>query len=122
MKKALIVDDNRQMADTLAQMLGILDIEAGTAYGSRSALVALKETVPDIVFLDLNMPGVTGFDVLMFIKREPRLEKVPVVVVSSDDQPESVERAHQAGASGYIVKPPTIDVIEETLKSINFVK
>jgi CheY-like chemotaxis protein len=120
MKKALIVDDSRQMADSLAQMLGILDIESEAAYGSRAALVALKEAVPDIVFLDLNMPGVTGFDVLMFIKREPRLEKIPVVVVSSDDQPESVERAHQAGASGYIVKPPTLDVIEETLKTINF--
>jgi CheY-like chemotaxis protein len=121
MKKALIVDDSRQMADSLAQMLNFLDIDAQAAYGSRGALVALKEFVPDIVFLDLNMPGVTGFDVLMFIKREPRLEEIPVVVVSSDDQPESVERAQQAGASGYIVKPATIDVLEETLKSINFI-
>jgi two-component system cell cycle response regulator DivK len=121
MKQALIVDDSRQMADTLAQMLGFLDIQSKPAYGSRGALVALKEYVPDIVFLDLNMPGVTGFDVLMFIKREPRLAKVPVVVVSSDDQPESMERARQAGASAYIVKPPTLDILEDTLKALNFI-
>jgi two-component system chemotaxis response regulator CheY len=122
MKQALIVDDSRQMADSLAQMLDFLGIISKPAYGSRGALVALKEFVPDIVFLDLNMPGVTGFDVLMFIKREPRLEKVPVIVVSSDDQPESIERANQAGASGYIVKPPTLDTLEEALKSINFIE
>lgn len=121
MKQALIVDDSRQMADSLAQMLGFFDIISKPAYGSRAALVALKEFTPDIVFLDLNMPGVTGFDVLMFIKREPRLAHVPVVVVSSDDQPESLERARQAGASDYIIKPASLDSLEETLKKLNFV-
>jgi two-component system chemotaxis response regulator CheY len=120
MKQALIVDDSRQMADSLAQMLGFFEIISKPAYGSRAALVALNEFVPDIVFLDLNMPGVSGFDVLMFIKREPRLEQVPVVVVSSDDQPESIERANEAGASGYIIKPLSLDELEQTLKSINF--
>lgn len=121
MKQALIVDDNRQMTDSMAQMLNFLGFKSKPAYGSRGALVALKEFVPDVVFLDLNMPGVTGFDVLMFMKREPRLENIPVIVVSSDDQPESIERAKQAGASGYIIKPADLDLIEEALKAIELI-
>ena len=52
---------------------------------------------------------------------EPRLTQVPVVIVSSDDQPESLERARQAGASDYIIKPASLDSLEETLKKLNFV-
>jgi CheY-like chemotaxis protein len=121
MKKALIVDDNRQMADSLAQMLDFYNIPTEISYGARSALTFLKDQTPSIVFLDLNMPGVTGFDVLGFVKREPHLAKVPVIVVTSDDQPESAERAKDAGADAYIVKPINLDVLEEALKSLNLI-
>ncbi len=119
MVQALIIDDNRQIADSLAQMLGFFDIQAKTAYGARPALTALKEITPEIVFLDLNMPGLTGFDVLSFLRREPQLANVPVIVVTSDDQPESAERAMQHGATAYVIKPITLDVLEATLKSVD---
>lgn len=121
--KALIVDDNRQIADTLAQMLGFFNIDAQMAYGPRAALTALKDQgeTPSIVFLDLNMPGLTGFDVLAFLRREPRLEEVPVIVVTSDDQPESAQRAMQIGATAYVIKPITLDVLEASLKSMDLI-
>ena len=121
MKKALIVDDNRQIADSLAQMLVFLNIEPKMAYGARAGLQNLNEFVPSVVFLDLNMPGLTGFDVLQFVKREPRLDGVPVIVVTSDDQPESAQRAMEIGASAYVIKPITLDVLEETLKMLDFI-
>jgi putative two-component system response regulator len=121
MVQALIVDDNRQIADSLVQMLGFFDIQAKAAYGARAGLNALKEITPSIVFLDLNMPGLTGFDVLSYVRREPHLEHIPVVVVTSDDQPESAERAIQNGATAYVIKPITLDVLEATLKSLDMV-
>ena len=121
MDNALIVDDNRQMAESLAQMLDFYNIQTEIAFGSRAALAVLKDKTPSIVFLDLNMPGVTGFDVLGFLKREPKLAKVPVIVVTSDDQPESAQRAKEAGASAYIIKPVSLDVLEEALKSLNLI-
>lgn len=121
MVQALIVDDNRQIADSLVQMLGFFDIQAKAAYGARAGLNALKEITPSIVFLDLNMPGLTGFDVLSYVRREPHLEHIPVVVVTSDDQPESAERAIQNGATAYVIKPITLDVLEATLKSLDIV-
>ena len=121
MKKALIVDDNRQIADSLAQMLKFFNIEATMAYGPRPALTNLNEMTPSIIFLDLNMPGLTGFDVLQFLRREPRLADVPVIVVTSDDQPESAQRAIEIGATAYVIKPISLDVLEETLKALDLV-
>ena len=122
MQKALIVDDNRQIADSLAQMLEFFDIKPQMAYGARAGLQSLNEFTPSVVFLDLNMPGLTGFDVLKFVKREPRLDGVPVVVVTSDDQPESAQRAMEIGARAYVIKPITLDVLEETLKVLDFIQ
>ncbi|MGD8457969.1 MAG: response regulator [Anaerolineales bacterium] len=121
MNKALIVEDNRQVADSLAQMISFFDIPTDVTYGARSAMTILKDQTPSVVLLDLNLPGVTGFDVLGFLKREPRLAEVPVVVVTSDDQPESAQRAKDAGADAYIVKPVNMDVLEEVLKSVKVI-
>ncbi len=121
MNKALIVDDNRQMADSLAQMLEFYNISSEITYGARAAIALLYDLTPSIVFLDLNMPGVTGFDVLGFLKRDPKLAKVPVIVVTSDDQPESAQRAKDAGADAYIIKPVNLDVLEESLKSLHLI-
>ena len=121
MNKALIVDDNRQMAESLAQMLEFYNIHAEIAFGSRAGMTSLQELTPSIVFLDINMPGVSGFDVLGFLKREPRLSKVPVIFVTSDDQPETSQRAIEAGADAYIIKPVNLDVLEEALKSLNLI-
>lgn len=118
---ALVVDDNRQIADSLVQMLGFFDIPAQAAYGARAGLGALGELTPSIVFLDLNMPGLTGFEVLSFLRREPRLGDVPVIVVTSDDQPESAERAMKNGATSYVIKPITLDVLEATLKTLELI-
>lgn len=119
MEKALIIDDNRQIADSLAQLLQFFNIDVVMAYGPRPALTNLKEFTPRIVFLDLNMPGLSGFDVLQFLRREPRLADVPVIVVTSDDQPESAQRAMENGATAYVIKPISMDVLEETLKALD---
>jgi CheY-like chemotaxis protein len=53
-------------------MLQLLEIQARPAYGVRAGLLALNEAVPDVVFLDLNMPGLSGFEVLAYLRRDPR--------------------------------------------------
>ena len=87
--EGLIIDDNRNTADALQQMLGLLDLPARTAYGSAAAMSVLASSVPQFICLDINMPGVDGTEVLAYIRREPRLMKVPVVIITSDDQPET---------------------------------
>ncbi len=116
MQKALIIDDNRAMADSMKQMLSLLSIDAQVAYGSRAGIAALKDLTPKIVFLDINMPGVSGFEVMAYLQREPRLESVPVIIVTSDDQDETATKVAEAGAKGMVIKPVTVEAIESALQ------
>lgn len=117
MIRALVIDDVRQMADSLCQMLHLLDVEARPAYGVRAGLLALNEFRPDVIFLDLNMPGLSGFEVLAYVHRDPRFADIPMVVVTSDDQKLTRERALEGGALDLIVKPASFESIEAALKA-----
>jgi twitching motility two-component system response regulator PilH len=118
MRNVLVVDDSRVTADTMVRLLKALGYQARAAYGSSAGLAILREEVPDIVFLDINMPGVSGFEVLKFISREPRLAKVPVIVATSDDQKETREQALRQGARGFLVKPVSVEALAEVLDSL----
>ena len=121
MIQALVIDDVRQMADSLCQMLQLLEVQARPAYGVRAGLLALNEFKPDVVFLDLNMPGVSGFEVLAYVRRDPRFENIPVVVVTSDDQSITRQRAIEGGALDLIVKPASFEAIEAALKAAKLI-
>lgn len=118
MTTALVIDDYRETADSVQKMLTILDVEAKVAYGPRAAMGVLREFTPDIIFLDINMPGVDGFEVLSYLRRFPGLEKVPVVIVTSDDQPETESKARQTGALSVIIKPATVEALENSLQKV----
>ena len=60
---------------------------------------------PGLVLLDLNLPYWSGFEVLKWIRQQPQLRGVPVVVFSSSNRPDDIARAYEAGANGYLVKP-----------------
>jgi CheY-like chemotaxis protein len=116
MTEGLIIDDNRQTADALKQMLDVLDVPARVAYGSSPAMSVLGRMIPRFVCLDINMPGVDGTEILAYLRREPRLMKVPVIVITSDDQPETRQRVMKGGAQAILIKPATIDSLETALK------
>ena len=116
MADALIIDDNRETADALQQMLEVLGIPSRVAYGASPAISALSSLTPRLVLLDINMPGVDGTEILAFLRREPRLMSVPVIVITSDDQPETKQRALQGGAVAVIIKPANFDLMEAALK------
>ena len=117
MTEALIIDDNRSTADALRQILSVLGFKSRMAYGSSAAMSILGSGfTPKFVFLDLNMPGVAGTEILAFLRREPRLIRVPVVVVTSDDQPETRTKVLKLGATAIVIKPATIESLETVLK------
>ena len=122
MNDALIIDDNRSTADALHQMLKILDVSARVAYGASPAISLLGGFTPGLILLDINMPGVDGLEILAYLRREPRLQPVPVVVITSDDQPETRARVMKGGANAMIIKPATLEALEENLKRIGVVK
>jgi len=96
-------------------MLDVLGVEARVAYGSSPGLELLQTLTPSLILLDINMPGVDGLEVLSFLRREPRLATVPVIVVTSDDQPETKKRVMDGGATAMLIKPATLDALEDAL-------
>ena len=123
MDEGLIIDDNRQTADALNQMLGVLGFKARVAYGSSSAMEILGTGfTPKFICLDINMPGVDGTEILSYLKREPRLAPVPVFVITSDDQPETRTKVMKLGATVMLIKPATIDAMEGAFKAAKMLK
>jgi len=118
----LIIDDNRSMADALKKMLGVLGLSARVAYGSSAAISVLGSFVPRFVCLDVNMPGVDGMEILAYLKREPRLMNAPVIVITSDDQPETKQRVLKGGAQAMLIKPVTVEVLESAFKKAGLLK
>src|SRR4030095_4400012 len=118
MNEGLIIDDNRQTADALHQMIGVLGFQAQVAYSSSAAMALLgRGFTPQFICLDINMPGLDGTAILAYLRREPRLIPVPVIVITSDDQPETRTKVKKLGATNLIIKPATIDVLEDVFKS-----
>lgn len=111
----LVVDDSTLARKFLIQSLpSDWDIEVTQATNGADALVLCRQGKADIMFLDLTMPGMTGFQVLEAIRAES-LQSF-VIVVSADVQPEAQARVRAAGARAFIQKPATGDKLSAVLK------
>ena len=122
MPSALVIDDNRQAADGVCQLVSLLGLQTRSAYGPREAMIIMRDNVPDIIFLDVQMPGVDGFEVLAFLRREPQLKDVPVVMITSDDQPETALKARRTGALLTLIKPVSVETLERVLRTVKLIK
>ena len=100
--KVLIVDDHAQVVHQVAALLADDFDVAGTATDGEQALHAAHRVAPDLIVLDINMPGMNGFQTMRAL--EERGSRVPVVFLSTLDEEEAVSEAFRCGALGYVVK------------------
>lgn len=117
-KKAFVVDDNRATAESLAKMLSLMEIEVTVCLGPREAIQKLTSGVPDFMTLDVNMPGVSGLEVVKYIRRDPRIANLPVIIISSDAQTAEMAKALLAGANLFLPKPVDFERLEAAVKDI----
>ena len=108
--KLLAVDDDPMNRDMLARRLDKLGYEVTDAANGREALQKLKDGNYDLVLLDILMPDLDGFQTLEFMKADPRLRHVPVIMLTALDDVASTVRCIEAGAEDYVPKPfnPTV--------------
>lgn len=114
----LVVDDDKNTANYLADLLRLLGHTVDVALGPRGALYKLNQTPPDILCLDVNMPGVDGLEICRYIRRDPHTANMPVIVISANDEKAHQDAAFMAGANYYIVKPAMIEDLEKALAQI----
>ncbi|HJT78286.1 MAG TPA: response regulator [Gemmataceae bacterium] len=103
--RVLVVDDNRDAADSLALLLPLWGHAVRVAYDGPAALEAVRAYRPEVVLLDLGLPGMTGYEVAGRLRREPGLEKVVLVAVSGYGQEADRRRTRGAGFRDHLVKP-----------------
>jgi signal transduction histidine kinase len=103
--RVVIIDDNRDAARTMSMLVDELGGSARAAYDASSGLEAVHEFRPDIVFLDIGMPGMDGYEACRRIRREPSDKHVIVVAVTGWGQPQDKQRALEAGFDAHLTKP-----------------
>jgi len=118
MKKTIwLVDDEEEIIQAMDLMLKMLNFETRLFLRARPAAEALLTgEKPDALLLDINMPEVSGLDMLEFIRHRIELKNLPVIILSTEAADVTVDKAMSLGADGYVTKPVMIDELEAEIK------
>lgn len=117
--KILVVDDfatMRRIIKNLLRDLGFTNTKE--ADDGNSGLPMLQSGNFDFLITDWNMPGMTGLDLLKAVRSDPKLSKLPVLMVTAESKRDQIIEAAQAGVNGYVVKPFTAGTLEEKINKI----
>jgi len=115
--KVLLVDDEREFVQTLSERLLMRDMGSAVAYDGESALEMIKEDEPEVMILDLRMPGIDGVEVLRRVKEtQPDIE---VIILTGHGSEADRRMCMELGAFDYIQKPVDIDMLSATIKRAN---
>jgi CheY-like chemotaxis protein len=117
-RRALVLDDNRDAADTLSMMLDLLGFQVRTLYDPVQFEDAFAAFPADAVFLDVGMPGRSGYDVANALRAAPGGRDVLLVAVTGWGQPEDRRRTREAGFDRHLVKPPELAAIHAICREI----
>ncbi len=114
-RRVLVVDDNRDAADSLALLLRLLGDEVRTAHDGPGALAAATAFAPEVVLLDLGLPGLDGYEVARRLRQQPQFARALVVAISGWGQDEDRRQSCAAGFDAHLVKPVDLDVLQRLL-------
>ena len=103
-KTILIVEDDKFLRELITQKLIKEGYETSEAIDGEEGIKKVKEEKPDLVLLDLILPGIDGFEVLSKKREDPALVQIPVIILSNLGQKEDVERGLKLGAIDYLIK------------------
>ena len=116
-KRIVAVDDSNVVLKTLKNVLDKDQYELHAFSNGTRALeyLAQEEKIPDLIILDIEMPFMSGYDVLDRIKKMPHLRRIPVIFLTSNNQKKEVMKAVTDGVKDYVVKPIDKDVLLKKL-------
>ena len=115
----LVADDNRDSADSMAMMLGLMGFETVVAYDGDEALQAAAAARPRAAVLDLGMPRVNGLDVARRLRADPPSREMTLIALSGWGRDDDRRRTAEAGFDHHLVKPVDLDVLGELLASVD---
>jgi PAS domain S-box-containing protein len=113
--RVLVVDDNADAADSLTALLGALGHTTAMAHDGPAGLLAAREFVPDLVLLDIGLPGMSGHDVAREIRRTASLRQVVLIALTGWGAQSDQEQSQEAGFDQHLTKPVSLEALEQAL-------
>ena len=122
MKRIFLIDDDwddrELITSALKETAELYSIHIATSGGEAMESLMTKKEFPDMILLDLNMPGMNGFDVLKELKKDPDLKPIPVIIFSTSHNKTDVDRSYSLGALKFITKPTLYSELVRVLRSL----
>ena len=113
--KVLLVDDEQDFVESLAERVKLRDVESDVALNGKEALARVEQDVPDVMVLDLKMPGIDGMEVLRRVRKA--YPDVQVIMLTAHGTDKDEEEARRLGADEYLRKPVPIDRLVKVMKA-----
>jgi CheY-like chemotaxis protein len=118
MRQVWVIDDDEEMNRAIGLMLDLLDCEVAAFQNVRSAAQLFAAgRKPDLLILDINMPEISGLDLVEFLRRRDNTKDLPIVMLSSEAADSIVDQALELGADTYVTKPVTIEELEKAMET-----
>ncbi|HEB01651.1 MAG TPA: response regulator [Nitrospirae bacterium] len=118
-KQVLIVDDSSMTRSIIRTAVeDIDDLETVEVANGFEALRVLPSTGIDLIITDINMPDINGLELINFIKKDPRFNSIPLVIISTETSDEDKQRGLRIGADSYLTKPFTAEEVQDTIRAL----
>jgi signal transduction histidine kinase/CheY-like chemotaxis protein len=114
--KVVVADDNRDAADSMAMILKLSGYEVAVAHSGEEALEIARQTPPEVMILDIGMPGLSGYEVAAAVRREAWGRRILLMAITGWGQSGDKERARAAGFDHHLTKPVDLDQVEQLLQ------
>lgn len=120
MRKILIIEDEELLYNLLRKKLTAEGYDVSVAEDGQKGLDSMKESIPDLVLLDIVMPNKDGFEVMEEMQKDERFKNIPIIIISNSGQPVEVDRAKNLGARDWLIKTEfePLEVIKKVKKQI----
>lgn len=117
-KTVMIIEDEADAAELFSEMMRINGFRVIKMFSSAPAIPIIAQERPDIILLDVMMPDISGLEVLRYIRREPELASIPVIILSAKSMPGDIRTGIEAGASMYLTKPVGFQDLKNAVKQV----
>lgn len=117
-KTVMIIEDEADAAELFSEMMRINGFRVIKMFSSAPAIPIIAQEKPDVILLDIMMPDISGLEVLRYIRREPELASIPVIILSAKSMPGDIKTGIEAGASVYLTKPVGFQDLKQAVEQV----
>jgi DNA-binding response OmpR family regulator len=118
MAKVLVVDDEPNIVLSLEFLMQQAGFDVATAEDGEGALAEVEQSTPDLILLDISLPGISGFDVLEQLRQDPRHARLPIIMLTAHGREVEKEKGLALGADDYVTKPFSTQALVEKVKAL----